>query len=139
MELRCFGLLSLGLILWLGRSPGGGHDNPLQYSCLENPHGQRGLAGCSPLSLRESDATGLLSPAQHIPCKPFPVLPEDHGLIFPFDSYLSERVSEIFQGKICLIAYNKISTRVNVFFQASHTIPVNKKVGLLISSQFFRM
>ena len=21
----------------LGRSPGGGHDNPLQYSCLENP------------------------------------------------------------------------------------------------------
>ena len=28
-----------------GRSPGGGHGNPLQYSCLENPHGQRSLAG----------------------------------------------------------------------------------------------
>ena len=28
----------------LGRSPGGGHGNPLQYSCLENPHGQRSLA-----------------------------------------------------------------------------------------------
>ena len=27
----------LGLIPGLGRSPGGGHDNPLQYSCLENP------------------------------------------------------------------------------------------------------
>ena len=26
-----------GLIPGLGRSPGGGHDNPLQYSCLENP------------------------------------------------------------------------------------------------------
>ena len=26
-----------GLIPELGRSPGGGHDNPLQYSCLENP------------------------------------------------------------------------------------------------------
>ena len=26
-------------------SPGGGHDSPLQYSCLENPHGQRSLAG----------------------------------------------------------------------------------------------
>ena len=25
-----------GLITGLGRSPGGGHDNPLQYSCLEN-------------------------------------------------------------------------------------------------------
>ena len=24
-----------------------GHGNPLQYSCLENPHGQRSLAGCS--------------------------------------------------------------------------------------------
>ena len=23
--------------LMLGRSPGGGHGNPLQYSCLENP------------------------------------------------------------------------------------------------------
>ena len=27
----------LGLIPELGRSPGGGHGNPLQYSCLENP------------------------------------------------------------------------------------------------------
>ena len=26
-----------------GRSLGGGHSNPLQYSCLENPHGQRSL------------------------------------------------------------------------------------------------
>ena len=32
----------------LGRSPGGGHGNPLQYSCLENPHGQRSPAGFSP-------------------------------------------------------------------------------------------
>ncbi|KAB0366298.1 hypothetical protein FD754_010454 [Muntiacus muntjak] len=38
----------LGSIPGLGRSPGGGHRNPLQYSCLENPHGQRSLAGCSP-------------------------------------------------------------------------------------------
>ena len=27
------------------KSPRGGHGNSLQYSCLENPHGQRGLAG----------------------------------------------------------------------------------------------
>ena len=26
----------IGLIPGLGRSPGGGNDNPLQYSCLEN-------------------------------------------------------------------------------------------------------
>ena len=32
-----------GLIPGSGRSPGGGYGNPLQYSCLENPHGQRSL------------------------------------------------------------------------------------------------
>ena len=38
----------LGSIPGLGRSPGGGHGNPLQYSCLENPHGQRSLLNYSP-------------------------------------------------------------------------------------------
>ena len=28
---------NLGSVLGLGRSPGGGHGNPLQYSYLENP------------------------------------------------------------------------------------------------------
>ena len=27
------------------RSPGGGHGNPLQYACLDNPHGRRSLVG----------------------------------------------------------------------------------------------
>ena len=30
----------LGSVPGLGRSPGGGHGNPLQYSCLENIHGR---------------------------------------------------------------------------------------------------
>ena len=30
-------LRDIGLIPGSGRSPGGGHGNPLQYSCLENP------------------------------------------------------------------------------------------------------
>ena len=34
-----------GSIPGLGGSPGGVHSNPLQYSCLENPHGQRSLEG----------------------------------------------------------------------------------------------
>ena len=38
----------LGSIPELGRSPGGGHGNPVQYSFLENPHGQGSLAGYSP-------------------------------------------------------------------------------------------
>ena len=41
----------------LGRFSGGGHGNPLQYSCLENPHGQRSLVGYRPLSHKESDRT----------------------------------------------------------------------------------
>ena len=45
----------LGLIPGLGRSPGGGHGKPLQYSCLENPHGQRSLVGYSPWGRKESD------------------------------------------------------------------------------------
>ena len=36
----------------LGRSPGREHGNPLQYTCLENPHGQRNLAGYSPWGRR---------------------------------------------------------------------------------------
>ena len=47
----------LGLIPELGRFPGVGHGNPLEYSCLENPHGQRSLAGYSPWGYKESDMT----------------------------------------------------------------------------------
>jgi len=49
--------VDLGLILALERSPGGGYGNPLQCSCLENPHGQRRLAGYSPWGHKESDTT----------------------------------------------------------------------------------
>ena len=47
----------LGSMPGLGRSPGGGDGNPLQYSCLENPHGQRSLVGYSPEGLQELDMT----------------------------------------------------------------------------------
>ena len=53
----------MGLIPGSGRSPGGGHGNPLQYSCLENPHGQRHLMGYSPLGHKESDTTKRLTHA----------------------------------------------------------------------------
>ena len=55
----------LGSIPGLGRSPGGWHGNPLQYSCLENPHGQRSLVGHSPWGHKELDTTKQLSTAQH--------------------------------------------------------------------------
>ena len=47
----------MGSILGLGRSPGGRHGNPLQYSCLENSHGQRSLTGCGSWGCKKPDAT----------------------------------------------------------------------------------
>ena len=46
-----------GFFLGLGRSTGGGHGNPLQYSCLGESHGQRSMLGFSPLGHIESDTT----------------------------------------------------------------------------------
>ena len=50
----------LGLIPGLGRSSGGGLGNPLQYSCLGNPHGERSLVGYYPWGYKESDTTKRL-------------------------------------------------------------------------------
>ena len=49
----------------LGRSPRKRNGNPLQDSCLENPHGQRSLAGYNPLGHKESDMTEQLSTERH--------------------------------------------------------------------------
>ena len=51
----------LGWIPMLGRSLEGGHGNPLQSSCLENPHGQRSLVGYSPWGHKELGKTEPLS------------------------------------------------------------------------------
>ena len=45
-----------GSIPGLGRSPGGGHGNPLQYSCLENPM-DRGDWWATVHGFAESDTT----------------------------------------------------------------------------------
>ena len=60
-EEAAFGVGDPGLIPGLGRSPGEGNDNPLQYSCLENSHGQRSLVGYSQLGRKESDMTEQLT------------------------------------------------------------------------------
>ena len=46
----------VGLIPQSGRSPGGGHSNPLQYSCLENPM-DRGVWWATVHGVTESDTT----------------------------------------------------------------------------------
>ena len=47
----------MGSIPGLERSLGGRNSNPLQYSCLENSHGQRILVGYSPQGRKEPDMT----------------------------------------------------------------------------------
>ena len=62
----------LGTIPGLENSPGGGHGNPLQYSCLENPCGRKSLAEHSPWGHKELDMTQWLSTGQkHIMWKSF--------------------------------------------------------------------
>ena len=55
----------VGLIPGSGRSTEGGHGNPLQYSCLENPM-DRGACGLQSIVLEESEATEV---TQHAQCK----------------------------------------------------------------------
>ena len=58
--------------------PGGGHGNSLQYSCLENSHGQTNLAGDSPQGHKESDMTEATQHAhvnhQHLELENFQIL-----------------------------------------------------------------
>ena len=59
-----------GLIPRPGRSPGEGHGNPLQYSCLEDPM-DRGVAGYSPWGHKELDTIEV---TEHTPT---------HATVFP--------------------------------------------------------
>ena len=56
-----FNVKDVGSAPGLGRSSEGAQGNPLQYSCLENPHGQRSQVGYSPQGRKELDTTERLS------------------------------------------------------------------------------
>ena len=47
----------VGSIPGSGRFPGGGHGNPLQYSCLENPMDKRSLKATAHRVTTELDMT----------------------------------------------------------------------------------
>ena len=68
----------VGSVLGLRRSPGGGHDNSLQYSCLENPM-DRGAwwATVQRAAKSQTSLTVLLSLAYNVP----PTFPALSGLL----------------------------------------------------------
>ena len=52
----------------LGKTPGGGNgNNPLQYSCLENPMDRGSLVGYSPQDCQESDTSEVTSHLARVP------------------------------------------------------------------------
>ena len=87
-----------GLIPGLGRSPGGGHGNPLLYSCLENPM-DRGAGWAAVHGVVESDTTEATRHAAH----PHPQIEEEGalfcGLVFSDGVILSRT----FQGASLVI------------------------------------
>ena len=50
-----------------GRFPGGGHGNPLQHSCLENPM-DRGVRWATVHRVAESDTTKVIEHSTHTLC-----------------------------------------------------------------------
>ena len=92
----------LGSTPELGRSPGGGHGNPLQYSCLENPQAQRSLAGYSPRGRKESYRTEQLGTAQHF---------------YTTKRLLQSRTKEVFQFIV-----SGISLKIQGFIQSLNSI-----------------
>ena len=94
----------LGLIPGLGRCPGGGHGNPLQYSCLGNPHGQRSLAGYSLWCLKELDTTERLSTMTY---------DVEHIFIYLSALCISSLVRSLF--KVCVCVHTKSLSSVQLF------------------------
>ena len=60
----------MGLIAGSGRSPGGGHDNPLQYSCLENPLGRGAWEGSWRVGHDRNNLAHMCSGGENDPATP---------------------------------------------------------------------
>ena len=90
-----------GSVPRLGRSPGGGSGTPVQYSCLENPHGQRSLVGYSPWGRKESDTTERLH-------------------FHFYDCIIHEKIPRVSPGRGCAAGQYKSDLHPTPFQHSSH-------------------
>ena len=96
----------------LGRCPRGGHGNSLQYSCLENSHGPRSLAGYSPWGHKEPDMTEQWA-YKHI-------LPRSKWLLISWQGLIVKRHSTRFWDPLRYYLCSR-------FFDYNHQVDVLKK------------
>ena len=81
-------------------SPGEGHGNPLQYSCLENPHGQRSLEGHREVDIAEQLSTDKIDLKTKI------VIRNKGGLyIMIKESIQQDNITFVYMYNICIFVY----------------------------------
>ena len=112
-----------GLIPELGRGPGRGHGNPFEYSCLENPHGQRSLAGYSPQGRQrrtegtkqwQKQACGTLSFIHSIYNSLYPLIPHSQSVPLPSPLPLGNHKSILYVYESVSVLY--IDKFISVIF-----------------------
>ena len=98
---------------------GEGSGNPLQYSCLQNRHGQRNLVGCSPWRRKESDTTEVLCTALVLARNPWQCVAPVSISVLPWRSCV-------------LFSYIRLFFACPHFFQG---VPPGKGTSLWIRAQ----
>ena len=124
----------VGSIPGLGRSPGGGHSNPLQYSCLENPNRQRSLASYTAMGLQSQTQLSKLSTAQHstvlIHCY---ILLKEWKVIL-FQSYWLKKIRYFLT---CLLYVSNCVRAAFAFFNSSSKLTVLCMYIMFVSCKVF--
>ena len=106
-----------------GRSPGGGHDNPLQYSCLENPHGQRSLTGYSSWGHKEPVGTiewlmlslSFMAPQFSSIFTPYVSISKKYCVLSLYFLFILNSINWNAHNRLCVL-YNGVLILISCFF-----------------------
>ena len=135
----------------LGRYPGWGLSNPLQYSCLENPRGQSSLTGYSPQVAKSQTWLKSLSTAQHTMTSPWNNPTRGHSgsvkqlgdtwqiwvSILPRTEWRGVRKAIWKRGEVALFQQiipdkeiDKFSFGISILYEPSTLLQIIKKIGV---------